>query len=243
MAWTLPEDGVLGIFGKKPEPGRVKTRLAVEWGPDLAAAIHEAMLFDTLETWDSAAILTPGGRRVLAYAPDDAGPWFDQRVPASFALQPQVDGDLGRRMQGFLAGELEDGAHRVVLIGSDTPTLDPTLVISAFLCLEGRDVVLGPATDGGYYLVGVRGQVPPIFEGIDWSSPRVLSQTIDRLEDTGQSLAILPPWYDVDTPDDLRMLAGHLRALRRAGFPAGLPRLEQLCQSPWLTRALSWGRE
>src|SRR5205085_2099840 len=95
MAWTLPEDCVLGIFGKQPEPGRVKSRLAVEWGPDVAAEIQEAMLFDTLETWDSEAVLGAGGRRVLVYAPDDAGPWFDDRVPASFALQPQVDGDLG----------------------------------------------------------------------------------------------------------------------------------------------------
>ena len=137
-------------------------------------------------------------------------------------------------MQAFLAGELEEGADRVVLIGSDTPTLDPTMVISGFLCLEGRDVVIGPATDGGYYLVGARRSAPPIFEGVDWSSPNVLSQTIDRLADTELSLSILPPWYDVDTPDDVRMLAGHLRALRRAGFPPGLPRLEQLAQSAFL---------
>ena len=74
-------------------------------------------------------------------------------------------------MHGFFAGEFEDGATRVVLIGSDCPTLDPTIVITAFLCLEGRDVVLGPSTDGGYYLVGARGSVPPIFDGITWSSP------------------------------------------------------------------------
>jgi uncharacterized protein len=234
MAWTLPEDCVLGIFGEKYEPGRVASRLAEEWGPDIAAEIHEAMLFDTLDAWDSTEILSPGGRRVLVYAPDDAGPWFDERVPASFAMQPRVDGDLGQGIQAFLAGELEDGADRVLVIGSDSPSLDPTIVVSAFLCLEGRDVVLGPATNGGCYLIGARRAAPPIFEGVDWSSPIVLSPLIDRLAETGLSLSTLPPWYQIKQPDDMRMLAGHLRALRRSGFDPGLPRLERLSRADWL---------
>jgi rSAM/selenodomain-associated transferase 1 len=228
MAWTMPEGCVLGIFGKQPELGQVKTRLAVGLGDEAALKIHEAMLFDVLETWGSDAVLAPGGRRVLVYSPADAGPWFDTRVPECFALQPQVEGDLGARMREFFAGEFEDGAIRVVLIGSDSPTLDPTIVITAFLCLEGRDVVLGPSTDGGYYLVGTRGSVPPIFDSIAWSSPDVLSQTIDRLKDTGLSLAVLPPWYDVDTPENWRTLAGHIRAMRRAGVNPALPRTANL---------------
>lgn len=226
MAWTLPEGAVLGLFGKRPDPGLVKTRLAAEFGPDVAAEMHAAMLFDTLGVWSSERFLTPGGRRVLVFSPSDAGPWFDARVPETFALQAQVDGDLGQRMHAFFAGEFEDGATRVVLVGSDTPTLDPTLVISAFLCLEGRDVVLGPSTDGGYYLVGCRRSVPPIFEGIEWSTATVLAQTIERLRDTSLSLAVLPPWYDVDTPDDWRTLAGHLGAMHRSGMDPGLPRTE-----------------
>ena len=231
MAWTLPDDCVLGILGDRPEPGRVKPRLAAEWGPDVAAAVYEAMLFDTLDVWDSPESLSPGGRRVLLYAPRDAGPWFDERAPSSFAMQPQVDGDRGQRIQAFLAGELDDGADRVVLLRSDSPTLDPTIVVSAFLCLEGRDIVLGPATDGGFYLIGARRSVPTILDGIDWESPNVLSQTIDRLAETDCSLALLPPWYTVDRPDDLRMLAGHFRAMRCAGFDPGLPRLERWCRS------------
>src|SRR5262249_31234407 len=110
------------------------------------------------------------------------------------------------------------------------PTLDPTIVISAFLCLEGRDVVLGPATGGGYYLVGARRSAPPIFEGIDWGGPDVLGQTIGRLEGSGLSLSVLPPWYAVDTLDSFRMLAGHLKALRCAGIDPGLPRLLELIE-------------
>jgi rSAM/selenodomain-associated transferase 1 len=230
MAWSMPDDCVLGIFGKKPEPGRVKTRLAASMGEDAALLIHETMLWDTLDTWASENVLAPGGRRVLVYSPDDAGPWFDPLVPEAYALQPQAGGGLGDRMRAFFEGEFEDGARRIVLIGTDSPTLDPTIVISAFLCLEGRDVVLGPSTDGGYYLVGARGSVPPIFEGIDWSGASVLGQTVDRLKDTGLSLAMLPPWYDVDTAESFQVLSGHLRALRRAGMSPGLARVERLVE-------------
>src|SRR5262249_46927285 len=134
MAWTLPEDGVLGIFGERPDIAQAGSRLVGVWGPDRAAEVHESMLFDALDFWDSPEILSPGGRRVLVSGPSDAGPWFDERVPASFALQPQTDGDRGRRIGDFLAGELEE-AGRVVAIIANAPTLDPAIVMSAFLCL------------------------------------------------------------------------------------------------------------
>lgn len=231
MAWSLPEGGVLGIFGQQPTPGRVKPRLAAEFGDEAAAAMQEAMLFDLLETWGSDRVLTPGGRRVLVYDPPEAGPWFDPRVAETFALQPQVDGDLGQRLHAFFAGEFEDGASKVVVISSDAPLVDDALVISAFLCLDGRDVVIGPSSDGGYYLIGSRMAAPPVFDEIDWGSPRVLAQTIDRLKDTGLSLALLPPSYYVGTPDEWRVLAGQIRALRRAGMSPHLPRVESLIES------------
>ncbi len=181
------------------------------------------MLFDLVEAWGSDRVLAPGGRRVLVFAPDDAGPWFDARVPASFALQPQAEGDLGARLRAFFEGEFEDGASRVVLIRPDAPTLDPSVVVSALLCLDGRDVVLGPSADGGIYLVGSRAGAPPIFDAIDWGTPAVLGQMIDRLLDTGLSLAVLHPWYVVDTPEAWLALAGHVRALRRAGVDPACP--------------------
>ena len=148
MAWALPEGAVLGIFGKRPEPGRVETRQAAAFGAEAAAEMHEAMLFDPLDAWADERVLAPGGRRGLVFAPQDAGPWFDPRVPAAYALQPQAEVDLGLRMRAFFEGECEDAATRVVLIGSVAPAIDPSIVISAFLCLEGRDVVLGPASSG-----------------------------------------------------------------------------------------------
>ncbi len=235
MAWSLPEGCVLGIFGKKPEPGRSKTRLASEFGEEIAAEIAGSMLFDILDFWSSETILAPGGRRVFVFDPPDSGPWFDSFVPAAFALLPQREGNLGERMRAFFEAEFADGAARVVLIGSDAPLIDPSVLVSAFLCLETRDVVIGPSTDGGYYLIGARDGGPPIFDGIQWSGSTVLAQTIDRLNDIGLSLSVLPASYDVDTPDDWRTLAGHLRALRRAGLNPMLPRIEALAEQT-LTR-------
>ncbi len=237
MAWSLPEGCVLGVFGKKPEPGSVKTRLAVEFGEHNAAAIAEAMLFDLLDFWSSETILEPGGRRVFVFDPPAAGPWFDSRVPEAFALQPQAEGDLGDRMRLFFSGEFNDGATRVVLIGSDAPMIDPSVVVSAFLCLENRDVVIGPSTDGGYYLIGARNEAPPIFDTIQWSRTAVLSETIDRLNETGLTLAVLPPNYDIDTPDDWRTLSGHLRALRRSGMNPNLPRVEEMISRTIMRRS------
>jgi glycosyltransferase A (GT-A) superfamily protein (DUF2064 family) len=219
MAWSLPEGCVLGIFGARPDPSE----------PD-GGGLAGAMLFDLLDLWDSPGVIAPGGRKVLVYAPgdDDTGAWFDTRVPAAFALQPQAGGDRGERLAEFFAGEFESGATRVVAVGPDAyaPTLDPSFVIGAFVALEGRDVVLGPSTTGGYYLVGCRHGVAPIFDGIEWGTPDVLALTIDRLDGTGLSVAVLPPWYEVATEASVRVLRGHLRAMRRAGMDPMLARTE-----------------
>jgi hypothetical protein len=212
MAWSLPEGCVLGIFGEQAEPG----------------GLREAMLFDLLDLWDLPGVIAPGGRKVLVYAPgnDEVGSWFDGHIAAGYALQPQAEGDRGGRLAEFFAGEFEAGAGRVVAIESDAPTVDPSFIIAAFVALEGRDVVLGPSTQGSYYLVGCRHGVPPIFEGIEWTRPDVLAQTIDRLDGTGLTVAVLPPWYAVVTLAETAMLRGHLRAMRRAGMDPMLPRTE-----------------
>jgi glycosyltransferase A (GT-A) superfamily protein (DUF2064 family) len=104
----------------------------------------------------------------------------------------------------------------------------------AFEQLDRADLVLGPATDGGYYLVGSSGQLPPIFENINWGQPTVLSETISRLTKSDCRLALLPPWYDVDTLNDWRALRGHLAALRRAGIDPMAPNTEKIAMdSPW----------
>jgi uncharacterized protein len=213
-------NGSLAIFAKWPRPGAVKTRLggAAEW----AAAVARAFLLDTL------ARTAHLGRRVLVFSPGEARSEFAGLVGGDVELVPQAGGDLGARLEAFLAGELTRSS-KLVLIGADSPTLPSEHIERAFAELDRADVVLGPAGDGGYYLLGCR-RLPPIFAGVAWSSNRVLAETIDRLSDPEWRLALLPPWYDVDTPEDWQLLQGHVKALRRAGIDPAVPHTEALFQ-------------
>lgn len=216
---------VLGVFAKWPTPGRVKTRLASATSADWSARVAAAFLADTLDRLAAVA-----ARRLLAFAPDGAELAFAELVRGRFGLVPQGPGDLGERLGRFVSSRLAEGARAVVVVGTDSPTLPVPLVERAFAELGGADVVLGPATDGGYYLVGCRRLPPRLFAGIDWGGEDVLRQTVERLD--GFTLAVLPPWYDVDAVADWHVLAGHLAALRRAGVDPGAPRTEALAREP-----------
>ena len=218
---------VLGLFAKCPEPLQVKTRLARETTPAWAARVAECFLRDAV-----SRLAGVEARRVLAFAPPAAAGYFAEVVQGRFQLVPQGDGDLGRRMAAFFAAQFQAGAQRVVLVGTDSPTVPLAHIETAFQELKRVDLVLGPATDGGYYLIGCARLLGPLFEGIAWSSSRVLAQTVARLSDPACRLALLPPWYDVDTRDDWHVLQGHLRALRRAGLDPGVPLSEDLANGP-----------
>lgn len=215
---------VLGLFAKWPAPGAGKTRLAVG-DPVWGARVARAFLLDMV---DRLALV--GARRVLVFAPADAGPEFAALVGERFDLTPQGEGDLGQRLAGFVEQELRGGARAVVVVGTDSPTLPLAYIERAFAELEQADVVLGPAFDGGYYLVGCGPRRPPVFDKVAWSTSRVLADTVAALADPRWRLALLPPWYDVDTPDDWAMLCGHLAALHRAGLDPGVPHTEALAR-------------
>jgi rSAM/selenodomain-associated transferase 1 len=221
-----PGSRVLGLFAKWPAAGAVKTRLAAGADPGWGARVAHAFLLDTVDR-----LAGVDARRVLAFAPAAAAADFAALVRGRFALTPQADGDLGRRLAGFVTRELDGGAPAVVVVGTDSPTLPAAYVDQAFRELGRADVVLGPAADGGYYLLGCGRRLPPVFEGIAWGSARVLEDTVARLADPGWRLALLPPWYDVDTPADWAMLRGHLAALRRTGVDPGVPHTEALIRS------------
>ncbi len=211
---------LLGLFAKQPVAGRVKTRLSDSLGPELAAQAAEAFLTDLVERFQRTSDC-----RVVCHAPGtgESSRWFSGLVQGRYDLWPQCDGDLGERLSKFFEQAFAFGAERVVVIGSDSPTLPKDHVDRAFEALRDHDCVLGPATDGGYYLVGHRAGNWPTFRGIAWSTGYVLEQTVARLREAKVSLAVLPPWYDVDTLADWRMLRGHLWAQEMAGEPMDSP--------------------
>lgn len=204
----------LGVFVKQPIAGRVKTRLAERLGAQFAADLYAAFTADVIEAVRDAA-----DARTLCYWPPTpaARAYFAQLARDDFSLWPQPAGPLGERLREFFRHCFAQGAGRVVAIGSDSPTLPPRLVGDAFDRLQAADCVLGPASDGGYYLIGLRADQPELFDQIEWSTPRVLEQTVARAKAAGLSLATLPPWYDVDTAEDLGVLRRHLTALASAG--------------------------
>jgi rSAM/selenodomain-associated transferase 1 len=211
-----PPRTILGIFVRHPVPGMVKTRLAAELGRDRAAEIYSAFMADIVDHCRGVA-----AERTLCFCPDSAESrrYFEAIAGRDYRLWPQPEVDLGTRMQRFFEDHIQGPGDRAVLIGSDSPTLPRDLADQAFASLAESDCVLGPATDGGIYLIGMRGRAWPVFSGVEWSTSRVLDQTVQFITACGARLALLPPWYDVDTPDDLRLLAGHLRALATGGSP------------------------
>jgi uncharacterized protein len=214
---------VLGMFAKEPRPGRVKTRLAASVSGAWAAAVADAFLLDCLDRFS-----TVEARRVLCYFPADARRFFESCAAGRFLTTPQTAGDLGARMAAFFAQQFQEGADRVLLVGSDSPTVPLAFIEQAFAMLREADIVLGPATDGGYYLIGCASPMARVFEGISWGTSNVLRETMEMIGRHGHRVSLLPPWYDVDNLDDWRMLQGHLVALRAAGEDPRVPRTERL---------------
>jgi rSAM/selenodomain-associated transferase 1 len=191
------------VFAKAPRPGAVKTRLIPALGAAGAARLHERLVDRTLATV-AAAGLGP-----LELCADPAGdPFLAARAAAhGAALAEQGSGDLGARMQRAFARVLAQ-APAAILVGSDCPALTPAHLREASHALATGDVVIGPAEDGGYVLIGLARVHPSLFEGIAWGGPEVLAQTRARLAALGWRAAELDPLWDVDRPEDLVRLAG-----------------------------------
>ncbi len=218
---------LLALFAKHWEPGQVKTRLAARLGHDCASEIYLAFLHSLLERLAAA-----GDQRWLVYTPSNSRAAFQQLAGSSWRLVPQSAGDLGQRMAALFGQAFAAGAQHVVLIGSDCPTLPDVHIEQAFELLNRVAVVLGPATDGGYCLIGASGRVPPIFAGVDWSTDRVCEQTLAHLQSAELPYACLPPWHDIDTPEDLERLRHELSRSARAHQQALRDAIENALCSP-----------
>ena len=212
------------LFAKNPEPGKVKTRLQSHLSAAAAARLYRAFLLDCTEELKAAKAEV----KAIAYAPADAEEalraLLDEMDDFAYVAQPETD--LGGRMEALVQWGFAQGAERVVLLGSDSPSLPAEYIDRALDLLREREVVLGPSTDGGYYLVGRQRGESQIFADVAWSTGEVLRQSLERLG--AQSLGLLAPWYDVDTPAEAGFLKVHLEALARAGSDWGRHSLEVL---------------
>ena len=202
--------GHLGIFAKFWQPGLVKTRLAKTIGNQPAAAVYREFLRTLLVRFASV-----GDSRELVISPVDRQTEFRSLAPPAWHLVDQGSGDLGQRMARFFERGFSLGKSRIVLVGSDSPTLPVAVVRQAFSALDEHRVVLGPSEDGGYYLVGARGVLPPIFTDIDWSTDKVWLQTTAQLRRRRIRYEELATWYDVDSGADLWRLHADLKQLAR----------------------------
>ncbi|MEK6607565.1 MAG: TIGR04282 family arsenosugar biosynthesis glycosyltransferase [Myxococcota bacterium] len=200
------------VMTKAPVLGAAKTRLAPVLTPAERLALHRALLLDRL---DQLALL-PGVEPFVAFTPAESVAEVQALVGDRARLVPQRGENLGERLANVAASLLEAGHRGVLLVDCDTPTLPPAFLAEAARALEEVDVVLGPAWDGGYYLIGLRAPRPELFEGIAWSTATVLAETVRRARALGLTLHFLPSWFDVDVPADLDRLARSLRHAPRA---------------------------
>lgn len=204
------------VFAKAPVPGQVKTRLVPPLTEEQAAAVHEASLMDVVRQGLTMRV-------DVSIRHDDApgSSVFFARTFPDLERRAQGSGNLGRRLERTFDAEFAGDAERVAIIGSDSPTLPSSALTHAFAALDRQDVVLGPALDGGYYLIGLRRRGWPearvLLSDVPWSSERVLRATLDRLEGTGLSAELLTPWYDIDRIEDLRLAASHAQPDSRLG--------------------------
>ena len=195
---------VITVFAKPPQQGVAKTRLIPLLGAHGAADLARAFLLDTWSgmtalTWARAVLTTPGDRAAFSTLLPGVEPW------------EQGPGDLGDRMERMLRRALSQ-APLAFCVGSDSPGLPPALLDQARDALTEDDAVLGPAEDGGYFLIGLRDRCPEgLLAALPWSRDDTLEQTRARLQQRGLSVALTDPWFDVDRPEDLQRLDRLLR--------------------------------
>lgn len=214
----------LAVMTKAPQAGKVKTRLTPPLSAEEAAALNTCFLRDTAAAISKTA---KGGsaRGIAVYTPVGAEGAYAEILPKEFELVPQRGDAFGERLICATEDLLKLGFASACLIDSDSPTVPQKAFAQAvaFLSQPGESVVLGPSDDGGYYLIGLKKLHRPLFEGIDWSTDRVLEQTIQRAREIGLPVHLLPVWYDVDDRTTLRRLCHEFfdaNGSANPGYPA-----------------------
>ncbi|HEV7587803.1 MAG TPA: TIGR04282 family arsenosugar biosynthesis glycosyltransferase [Longimicrobium sp.] len=196
---TAIPDAIL-VFVRAPEAGRVKTRLAAEIGADAALRVYRRLAEHAVA---EARALGPEVALRIHFTPAEGGDLVRSWLGADAANLPQEDGDLGARMRAAFEAAFAAGHPRVLIIGSDLPGLSAEVLRRALRLLDSHRAAIGPAADGGYYLLALRRMVEGLFDGIAWSTDRVLDATLARLAAAGCAPAMLEPLRDVDEAADL----------------------------------------
>ena len=217
------------VFAKNPVPNQVKTRLVPSISPEQAAALYTAFLTD----WCKTLVTLSGMDLIIAYTPPDAQSDLQALIGDGAIYIPQIGTGLGERLTSATQWAAEHGYTKVLLVGSDSPTLPTSYISQALTLLDSRDIAIGPSTDGGYYLIGFSAEnvamtVPSVFEDITWSTANVFRQTLSRIRSLKATVGLLPPWYDIDTAEDLAFLYAHISAMRLAGDTVQAVRTESL---------------
>jgi rSAM/selenodomain-associated transferase 1 len=184
------------VFVKAPRPGAVKTRIAQTAGAGQACNIYREMVATVLQR-----VASIRGTQ-LRFSPDNAADEIKSWLRSDWIVTPQGAGDLGERLQRTFADSFAGGAERVVIIGSDCPEVKSGDIRAAWKELKSHDVVIGPAIDGGYWLIGLRTPQPELFRAIAWSSDRVLAQTLTQAKALGLRVQLLRILSDIDTEED-----------------------------------------
>ena len=200
----------VAVMAKVPGTALVKSRLHTVLAPDQASALYRCFLLDRLDGLATVSDI----ERVVAFTPPEESDAIAALLPAGYRRVPQEGADLGARLAGLLARLLADGHAGAIAIDSDSPTLPMAYVAAAAEILRraAADVVIGPAEDGGYYLIGVIAPQRRLFEDVAWSTSSVLPTTLMRVKELGLQVHLLPPWFDVDTADDLTRLRNEMKA-------------------------------
>ncbi len=197
----------LVLFTRYPRPGESKTRLIPRLGPEGAAALQRRLTEATVARMRLFLDGTPISGEIRFADGDRAG--MEEWLGRSLPCLPQEGDSLGERLLAAFAAAFAGGARRVVLIGADCPGLSARILGEAFAALAENDLVLGPAADGGYYLIGLASPQPELFRAIPWGSSQVLAKTLYRAKALSLATRILEELADVDRPEDLRYFRDH----------------------------------
>lgn len=203
----------IAVMAKASAPGRTKTRLTPPLTPDQAAAFNTAFLQDVAANLLAASRSAPIAG-YMAYGPPGSAGFFRRRLPPAIGLMEVWQANFGDCLHQTIRDLLARGHDAAVVLNADSPTLPTALLVEAadWLAPPGDRAVLGPAEDGGYYLLGLKAPHRRMFEDIDWSTERVAGQTLARAREIGLDVHVLPPWYDVDDAAALRRLHDELFA-------------------------------